>query len=161
MKTSWPDFKMPLQICPVCDLKMDTATAVRHDSSPQPGALTVCIGCGSFLKFGETLELELLPAEEFRELPNGVQAELHGVRNALTAVTNPRRTPYVGFSNETLQGLPPLNGGDLIDCPRCRGQHAVEEQPPLLVYACSGTGYIAGVDGRNVMGVKPDVKGEI
>lgn len=76
-------------------------------------------------------------------------------------------TPYIGFGNDTLDDLPELRSGDMIVCPRCSSVHEVsggkdEAGNPtdiLLFYKCGGKTYLAGVAGRCVAGVKPDVSG--
>lgn len=75
-------------------------------------------------------------------------------------------TPYIGFSNETLAKQPALKTGDTVTCPRCGSAHVVagsdgSKLPPLLFYACEGKQYLAGVNGRSVMGVPSDVSGTV
>lgn len=67
--------------------------------------------------------------------------------------------PYIGFSNSTLDSLPDLKAGDTITCPSCGEQHKVEaSNPPLLLfYACGDKEYLAGVRGKNTVGVRADV----
>jgi hypothetical protein len=60
-----------------CGKSLDSATAFRHDCSPKPGDLTVCINCGLVHQFKAGLRLEALSAEEFSELPVGVQNEVN------------------------------------------------------------------------------------
>ena len=75
-------------------------------------------------------------------------------------------TPYVGFSNETLGKQPPLKAGDEIGCPTCGEAHeafapkADDGSTPLLFYRCGEETFLAGVGGKNVAGVKPDVSGK-
>lgn len=38
--------------CPVCAKTLNGAAAVGHDSAPEPGDVTICIGCGTVLEFG-------------------------------------------------------------------------------------------------------------
>jgi hypothetical protein len=72
------------------------------------------------------------------------------------------RTPYVGFSNVTLAKLPGLTAGQLIDCPQCKGKHpaCASDPPTALWYVCGGQMHLAGVAGKNVVGVKPDTSSE-
>lgn len=62
--------------CNQCGEKLDAYTAFRHDASPKPGDLTMCLRCGLCYSFTETLELEPLSAEQFSALPEGTRAEL-------------------------------------------------------------------------------------
>jgi hypothetical protein len=68
-------------------------------------------------------------------------------------------TPYIGFSNATLASLPHLAPGDEVDCPYCTERHRVSGTPVALFYKCGEDAYLAGVNGRNVMGVKSDCAG--
>ena len=85
------------------------------------------------------------------------------------------KTPYIGFSNESLRSLPRLNAGDVIDCPKCKGRHIVEDSTPsrrtnptqprqlghLQFYRCGEEIFLAAIDGRNIMGQKADVSGNM
>lgn len=73
--------------------------------------------------------------------------------------------PYVGFGNETLAMLPKAEKGQEVDCPRCGGKHILSaskgSRTELLFYKCGDVLYLAGIDGRLVMKIKPDVSGKI
>ncbi len=73
-------------------------------------------------------------------------------------------TPYIGFSNETLNQLPDVAAGDMVDCPHCGAQHALEGEK-LLFYTCEEGAlapmYLGAVNGKLVIGVKPDASGHI
>jgi len=90
------------------------------------------------------------------------------------------KTPYIGFSNATLAKALPLKAGDLVLCPRCNAEHPVSAGEPstrwnpktqdfgpspdpmiLFFYKCGNETFIAGIDGKSVMGVPVDVKGEV
>jgi predicted RNA-binding Zn-ribbon protein involved in translation (DUF1610 family) len=73
-------------------------------------------------------------------------------------------TPFVGFTNATLADLPPLQAGDEFTCPACGAQHVARPVAGratlrMLVYRCPQRDgvLLAGVAGRNVAGVEPDV----
>ena len=77
-------------------------------------------------------------------------------------------TPYVGFSNDTLQQAASLKNGDMITCPHCGNKHGIEcgkedgkETDLLMFYRCGETSYLAGIAGRAVGGITPDVSGNI
>lgn len=77
-------------------------------------------------------------------------------------------TPYIGFGNDTLGQQSRLKDGDKITCPNCKGTHQVESGTEdgvktdlLLFYKCGETTYLAGMAGRCVAGIKPDVSGKI
>ncbi len=69
--------------------------------------------------------------------------------------------PYIGFGNDTLAKLPALKTGDEIVCPTCKGKHAIEGDSFFLSYRCGDKTFMAGINGRNTMGVPADVSGEI
>lgn len=79
------------------------------------------------------------------------------------------KIPYIGFGNETLEKQAPMKKGDMIDCPRCGGKHPVkcgtndegEESNILMFYSCGGKIYLAGVEGKRIIGIKSDCAGDI
>lgn len=71
-------------------------------------------------------------------------------------------TPYIGFSNETLNAQPEMKVGDVVPCADCaEGQHIVFGAGSLLFYHCGRKALLAGVNGRSVIGVKADMKGTV
>jgi len=81
-------------------------------------------------------------------------------------------TPYVGFGNDTLEKSLPLEIGQEIRCPHCGERHVVEggtnmktgEVSDLVMgYYCPETDstYLAGVNGKSVMGLRADASGEV
>lgn len=66
--------------------------------------------------------------------------------------------PFIGYTLDTLARLPHLHPGDLIDCPACDERHLVDGERRLLWYRCGGEQYLAGVDGRCVIGVRALVR---
>jgi hypothetical protein len=70
--------------------------------------------------------------------------------------------PYTGFSNTALGTYPEVKAGDLIDCPHCGEKHLLKDsEPPLLLfYSCGKYTYLAGVAGRSILGMKPNVPGK-
>lgn len=78
-------------------------------------------------------------------------------------------TPYIGFANETLEGLPAVEPGYEIDCDKCGGKHTLQagrnmdtgEDSPILFYECGGNSYLGAIASRSVVGVKSDVSGTV
>jgi hypothetical protein len=75
-------FKVPDQKCPTCGTKLSAATAVKHDDSPKPGSLTVCIECGTVLEFSESMELRVMTPEQVAELAPEMRQQLQGLSGA-------------------------------------------------------------------------------
>jgi hypothetical protein len=71
------DHEVPKSACPDCGHEMDRAMSTTNDGEPTVGDLSVCIGCGALLRFGEGLRLERL--DDF----TGIDAET--IDHALTA----------------------------------------------------------------------------
>lgn len=69
--------------------------------------------------------------------------------------------PYVGFGNETLARQPTAEVGQVVDCPRCGGEHALTGSTTLMFIKCGAASYLAGVSGRLVLGLKSDVAGTV
>lgn len=78
------------------------------------------------------------------------------------------KTPYIGFSNETLAKLKALDPYDPILCPYCGELHLARpaqgsegKSADLLFFECNGKSFLAGIGGKNVIGVSADVSGEL
>lgn len=56
--------------CPCCKSLLDGASQISGDEqiAPKEGDYTVCIKCGAFLRFGETLDIIELTPEDFERL---------------------------------------------------------------------------------------------
>ncbi len=77
------------------------------------------------------------------------------------------KTPYIGFDNATLEGLPLAAVGDLVQCPHCDDEHRLRDSKPpgLLFYECGDKVYLGAVGGRlitqHLSEHGPDVSGEV
>lgn len=79
------------------------------------------------------------------------------------------KTPYIGFGNNTLSKAPIVHIGDTITCPKCGDMHRLfgginkdgEETDTIMAYRCGDKSYIAAVDGRFIIDIKPDVSGSL
>jgi hypothetical protein len=64
--------------CPTCGTTLNAASAVGEaDSKPSQGDFTLCINCGTIMRFGEKLELILCSQQEvkeFMEMEDGREA---------------------------------------------------------------------------------------
>ena len=73
--------------------------------------------------------------------------------------------PFVGFSNETLNRQPKVRKGDVVKCPHCGGEHALQAcdsgSEILLFYKCSGNAYLGAVNGRLTIGTPADMSGRL
>ena len=70
--------------CPVCDEKLDGATVVNDDHAiPEPGDLSVCFGCGSFLTYRDDMTMRLLTEMEVYGLDAHAKATLIEMRKRL------------------------------------------------------------------------------
>lgn len=76
-------FKTPAGQCE-CGKTLDHATPTDHDCSPEPGALTVCVGCARILRFDEDLRPRSMTPDQFAELPANVQREARKVARLIT-----------------------------------------------------------------------------
>jgi len=59
---------VPESSCPHCGLVMDCASGVNGARKPKPGNLGMCIGCGEFSLYGETLQLVKIDPMELLKL---------------------------------------------------------------------------------------------
>lgn len=66
--------------CPVCGRPNDRLTNPDRSGPPEPGDITVCIGCYSVLEFGEGLTLSAIPVSD---LPPADRTHVEQFREAL------------------------------------------------------------------------------
>jgi len=79
-----------------------------------------------------------------------------------------KKTPFIGFGNETLDTLPPAYEGQLVDC-KCGKQHALQcgtdkdgnKSTLVLFYKCGKNSYLGAVGGKLIVGQKADVSGKM
>lgn len=73
--------------------------------------------------------------------------------------------PYVGFSGDTLARQPRVHKGDIVECPRCGGEHILyacdDGSETLLFYNCGDNTYLGAVAGRLVIGIPADISGHL
>lgn len=55
---------LPLSHCPHCGREGDAASDMTTNEVPDPGSLSVCIGCGALSMFGDDMKLRELTREE-------------------------------------------------------------------------------------------------
>lgn len=60
--------RVPMSACLGCGKRMDGATGVDYRGGPQPGHITVCIGCGHVMAFDEDMHLRRLTDAEMIEI---------------------------------------------------------------------------------------------
>ena len=78
-------------------------------------------------------------------------------------------TPFVGFSNDTLDRQPKVHKGDVLECIHCGGEHIAQaaknedgsESELILFYNCGGNAYLAAVAGRLIIGTPADMSGRL
>ena len=63
-----PSVRVPMSECLGCGKRMDGATGVDHRSRPQPGNITVCIGCGHIMAFADDMRMRNLTDEEMHDI---------------------------------------------------------------------------------------------
>lgn len=77
------------QVCPTCGYKCDSFQGLNHSFRPMPGFYSLCLNCGEFAIFDETLKLRVLTEDQKRYVagqPDAVRA-----REAWQAVQKKRR----------------------------------------------------------------------
>ena len=76
------------QRCPACTSICTAATGLEQDEPPNPGDFTVCIFCGTLLKFEEGLALRTIADWELDVLPAETRALLLSARISFQASKN-------------------------------------------------------------------------
>ena len=75
--------------------------------------------------------------------------------------------PYIGFGNDQLKDAPPIKEGDEILCPHCLGTHIIKTAMSdkgtmgIQYYNCGDKTYLAGLNERLIMGIKPAISGTL
>jgi len=67
---------MPDDNCPKCSKFINAATAVEGDSRPEPGDVTVCIGCSGMLQYDSNMKLKELSLQELASMDDEARTEL-------------------------------------------------------------------------------------
>lgn len=60
--------RVPEIVCPKCGYTLDACTPIEGLDSPSVGDITICIGCGEFLEFGDHLVVRSLTLDKLYEL---------------------------------------------------------------------------------------------
>jgi hypothetical protein len=63
-------------ICPGCRLRINTTSDPKDRGMPHPGDLTICLGCGTILRFDRKLRLGEVSMADLERLPQATLAEL-------------------------------------------------------------------------------------
>lgn len=75
--------------CPKCNFVLDAATSLEDIcTKPRPGDITICINCGSVLKFTEDFSLEALSEEEISNLDSSILGLISSVKKSIDFKNN-------------------------------------------------------------------------
>jgi hypothetical protein len=53
--------------CPYCGKKFDLTSDLEGENTPEPGNITICLGCAGVLIFGDNMEPKKPDPEELKE----------------------------------------------------------------------------------------------
>jgi hypothetical protein len=74
-------------------------------------------------------------------------------------------TPYIGFNKDRLDKQRRVELGEKIVCPHCGDSHELFGSDDggtfLMCYKCDDKLYLGAIDHCLIVGLKPDVKGEV
>lgn len=59
---------LPTSVCLNCGKELDAASQVRDEDRPKSGDVTVCIGCGHLMAYGDDMVLRELTDDEIIEV---------------------------------------------------------------------------------------------
>ena len=85
------DHRVPQAKCPLCGHKLDAASGINTDASPDPGDYSVCIGCASPLIYRDDLTLRPLTAPEMAAMHPVNRAEVEAGMAAARALDRRKR----------------------------------------------------------------------
>ena len=74
--------------CPACGKVLDADSPIGHQSTPDPGDVSICVGCHVVLQYVRdadtgALHRAVMPAEEIERMPPEQRSTLETVLNAL------------------------------------------------------------------------------
>ncbi len=72
--------------CPQCGTKFNQATHLSKDVQPKPGDMSLCINCGTILKFKNNLTVRLATLEEMLQLANENRAAFNELSRMQAAI---------------------------------------------------------------------------
>lgn len=60
---------MPKSLCPGCGDAPDMATSTTEPAAPEPGDFSICLNCGTILRFDTELRVQRATDADFRQAP--------------------------------------------------------------------------------------------
>lgn len=63
--------------CPCCKKLLDCATDINGTAKPNPGDISVCIGCGVILVYSEDMALKEAQAMDIFKLPENLIVQIY------------------------------------------------------------------------------------
>jgi len=75
--------RTPLNQCPNCGKDIDSATGMDKGVPPNPGDLSVCLYCASFLVFNDDLSVRMITLEEVGDLAVEERSQLVMIRDEI------------------------------------------------------------------------------
>jgi hypothetical protein len=76
--------KLPPVRCPDCNYPLDAASdPTDRAARPNPGDMTVCFQCTTFLEFRADMTLQVASPADVRNLPSDIRDKLFAVRHAI------------------------------------------------------------------------------
>lgn len=77
----WISTETPATNCPACGAELDRAS-MHAERKPVPGDYSVCLYCGSFLRFDSSMRAALITIEDVAALPDDDRNTLVRLRKA-------------------------------------------------------------------------------
>jgi len=134
--------EIPERHCPKCGTAIAVATNVNHNKKspsnvqPHPGALSICMNCGTVMEFTPELEIRVLTAEELEMTHPLNRQEITAIRQVIEAMKT--RTP---------NDLPPdrvavVEAGKTFPIKNFGNAriYAVDGMPPYIIHGAIFTG---------------------
>jgi hypothetical protein len=69
-------YRHRVSICPGCGHRLNASSDPKDRGMPRPGDLSLCIDCGTILRFDWQLRLKVVTPEEIEKLPKRTALEL-------------------------------------------------------------------------------------
>lgn len=71
---------MPPSLCPQCGDKLDMATSTTEAARPEPGDFSICLHCGTILRFDADLRCQRASAADFDQAPKVILALINKLK---------------------------------------------------------------------------------
>jgi RNase P subunit RPR2 len=90
-----PTYTHRATVCPGCRQTINATSDPKGRGAPRSGDVTICVGCGTILRFDAQLRLSAMTPEQLEQLPANTAEELREQQERWRARRGSRSTVVV------------------------------------------------------------------